>query len=93
MVECYALRSDVSVVSSFVSSNDLLNSIHTMETNTAVCNMMSVQSDCPHRERLGYGGDALMSGESFTHNFDMALFYEKRVRDYLDAQRSNGELN
>jgi alpha-L-rhamnosidase len=41
--------------------------------------MMSVQSDCPHRERLGYGGDALMSGETLISNFDMALFYEKRL--------------
>ncbi len=31
-----------------------------------------------------------MSGESFLQNFDMSLFYEKRVRDYNDAQRSNG---
>jgi alpha-L-rhamnosidase len=54
------------------------------------CNMMSLQSDCPHRERLGYGGDALMTGESFIYNFDMAAFYGKRVRDYADAQRSNG---
>ena len=44
----------------------------------------------PHRERLGYGGDALMTAESFIHNFDVAAFYEKRVRDYADAQRANG---
>ena len=50
-----------------------------------------VQSDCPHRERLGYGGDALMSGESLLLNFDMTLFYQKRLLDYLDAQRSNGK--
>jgi len=31
-----------------------------------------------------------MSGESFLANFDMALFYEKRLQDYLDAQRPNG---
>ena len=31
-----------------------------------------------------------MSGESFIQNFDMTLFYEKRVQDYNDAQRSNG---
>ena len=27
-------------------------------------NMMSVQSDCPHRERFGYGGDPLGCGEA-----------------------------
>ena len=105
VLECYALRSDVDVTGAFDSSSPLLNEIHAMERATAEANMMSIQStpayttlninirvigDCPHRERLGYGGDALMSGESFIQNFDMALFYEKRVQDYNDAQRSNG---
>jgi hypothetical protein len=31
-----------------------------------------------------------MSGESFIHNFDMSVFYEKRVRDYTEAQQTNG---
>ena len=54
--------------------------------------MMSIQSDCPHRERLGYGGDALMSYESLATNFDTSLFHEKRVRDYGDDQRQDGGL-
>ena len=31
-----------------------------------------------------------MSGESLIQNFDMSLFYEKRIQDYNDAQRDNG---
>ena len=31
-----------------------------------------------------------MSGEALIPNFDLALFLEKRVGDYLDAQRPNG---
>ena len=52
--------------------------------------MMSLQSDCPARERLGYGGDALMTYESIALNFDASLFHEKRMRDYVDAQRPDG---
>lgn len=52
--------------------------------------MTCLRTPGPHRERLGYGGDALMTAESFIHNFDVAAFYEKRVRDYADAQRANG---
>jgi alpha-L-rhamnosidase len=51
---------------------------------------MSVQSDCPHRERLGYGGDAHASGEAGMSIFDLSSFYEKRALDYSDAQRPNG---
>ncbi len=87
---CSPLRSDVATIGSFTSSSPLLNSIHAAAVNTEECNLLSVQSDCPHRERLGYGGDALMSAESFMQTFDMASFYEKRLLDVVAAQRSNG---
>lgn len=132
-VTCHPMRSSIAQTGRFNSSSSLLNQIHTLNTNTAEANLMSVwwyrmpcvlesadlfpsdnrvyllrtalsagrdskclslrcqvQSDCPHRERLGYGGDALMSGESLLQNFDMSLFYEKRILDYVDAQRDNG---
>lgn len=88
--QCFPLRSDVDIIGYFNSSSPLLNEIHDASVNTAASNMMSIQSDCPHRERLGYGGDALMSGESLLNTFDMSLFYEKRLDDYIDAQRDNG---
>ena len=87
---CYPLRSDLARVGAFASSSPLLNAVHAAELVTFESNMMSVQSDCPARERLGYGGDALMSFDAISYNFDTALFYEKRVRDFLDAQRANG---
>ena len=31
-----------------------------------------------------------MSGEGVVLNFDTTMFYEKRVRDYIEAQRVNG---
>jgi alpha-L-rhamnosidase len=46
---CYPLRSDVAVTGSFTSSSPLFNAIHEASVNTAACNMMSIQSDCPHR--------------------------------------------
>lgn len=88
--QCFPLRSDIDIVGFFNSSSSLLNNIHAVSVNTAASNIMSIQSDCPHRERLGYGGDALMSGESLINTFDMSLFYEKRLYDYIDAQRDNG---
>lgn len=37
-----------------------------------------------------YGGDALATAETALYNFHAALFYEKRVQDFVDAQRANG---
>ena len=88
--QCHPMRSDMAAISSLDTGSQLLNAVHTATLNTFENNLMSVQSDCPHRERLGYGGDALMSGESFMLNFDMSTFYPKRLDDVVAAQRANG---
>ena len=49
----------VEIVANFSSSDPFLQQLRTLNRNTFDSNMMSVQSDCPHRERFGYGGDPL----------------------------------
>ena len=56
---CHTLRTDVASAMGFESSDPKLNRLHELVRHTYDANLMSVQSDCPHRERLGYGGDAL----------------------------------
>ena len=63
-----------------------------MTRRTFLSNIISVQSDCPHRERFGYGGDIAVTSEAFLMNFDMAAFYNKAVRDWQDAALPNGML-
>ncbi len=87
------MRSDVAPSAEFESSEPLLNRIFKMALDTHANNMMSTQSDCPHRERFGYGGDLLASADTaLLAGWDMAQFYAKRVRDYADAQFSDGGL-
>ncbi len=85
-----ALNSDVEPVGAFECSNELFNRIQKMTVWTQRSNMFSVQSDCPHREKFGYGGDIVASSEMAISNFDMSGFYRKAVRDLSDAVRSNG---
>lgn len=87
-VTCYPLRSNMSVAGAFESSSATLNAVHAMGLHTFESNFMSVQSDCPHRERFGYGGDALASAETAQSYWDMGAFYAKRLVDYCDAQRA-----
>jgi alpha-L-rhamnosidase len=77
---------------SFASSNERLNRIQQMCRRTFLANVMTVQSDCPHRERFAYGGDIVASSEAFLMNFDMAGFYAKTVRDWHDAARPDGRF-
>jgi alpha-L-rhamnosidase len=86
------LRSDVPSVGSFSSSSELFNKIQEIVRRTFLANIVSVQSDCPHRERLGYGGDIVATDSAYLMNFDMAGFYAKTVRDWSDAARPDGNF-
>ena len=89
-IEGLGLNSDVERVGDFECSNPLLNNIQTMTRNTFLSNLFSVQSDCPHREKFGYGGDIVATSETAMLNFDMARFYEKSILDLADSVRANG---
>jgi alpha-L-rhamnosidase len=84
------LNSDVAPAGSFVCSNERLNRIQEMVEWTELSNLFSVESDCPHREKFGYGGDIVAAGEMAMFNFDMGRFYAKAVADLADAARTNG---
>lgn len=75
---------------SFECSNDDLNAIHRLCRRTFLNNIMSVQSDCPAREKFGYGADLAASGEAFIHQFGMLEFYLKSIRDNLDEAKDDG---
>jgi alpha-L-rhamnosidase len=76
----------------FESSNDLLGRIQEMILRTFVSNVVTVQSDCPHRERFGYGGDIVATSTAYLMNYDMHGFYAKTARDWADAARPDGRL-
>ena len=78
-------HSNVSNNNRFSCSSELLNSIQEATERTFLANLVSVQSDCPAREKFGYGGDLNATCESFMYNFDMQTFYRKTVYDWVDA--------
>jgi alpha-L-rhamnosidase len=89
-LEGLRLNSDVPPVGSFTCSNERFNRIQQMVLWTELSNLFSVESDCPHREKFGYGGDIVAAGEMALLNFRMSRFYAKAVQDLVDAVRSNG---
>ena len=91
-LEGLRLNADVTPVGTFECSNVRFNRIQRMVLWTELSNLFSVQSDCPHREKLGYGGDIVASSEMAMLNFDMSQFYAKVTRDLVDAARSNGGI-
>ena len=84
------LNSDVEKVGSFECSNPMFNQLQTMIEWTFLSNIFSVQSDCPHREKLGYGGDQVVTSEMAMFTYDMARFYSNTVEVLKESQRDNG---
>ena len=86
------MNSDVRSVGEFACSDRQLNRIQQMCRRTFLSNLFSVQSDCPHRERFGYGGDIVTTCDALILNYDMVNFYEKATWDWHDAVREDGML-
>ena len=58
--------------------------------NDMASNMLSVQSDRPHRAKLPYGGDLVADSPAAMHMYKISWFYKKTVYNWLDAQWDNG---
>ncbi len=89
-LEGLRMNSDVASAGSFECSNPLFNRIQQAVLWTELSNLFSVESDCPHREKFGYGGDIVAAGGMACFNFDMSRFYAKAVADLADDVRTNG---
>jgi len=88
-IEGLAIHTNVVNENHFSCSSELLNSIQDATVRTFLSNMVSVQSDCPAREKFGYGGDLNATCESFIYNYDMQSFYRKTVYDWVDAMNDS----
>lgn len=76
----------------FSCSNPDINKIQELILRTQLDNLHSIPTDCPHREKIGWMGDGLVTMEEAICNFDMATFYVKWFRDMLDAQETDGHV-
>ena len=75
----------------FKADNPDLAAIHEICRRTFQANMIGgVQSDCPGRERLGYGGDIVATCEAYMMNWDMCEIYLKILRDFADEAEDDG---
>ena len=86
-LEGIVVHADVERSGSFSCSNSLFNRIFEIYGWSQLGNLHGgVPSDCPHRERLGYTGDAQITAQSAIFCFDMAAFYTKWIEDIACAQ-------
>jgi alpha-L-rhamnosidase len=76
----------------FATSDPLLNRIRELVRWAQRSNMVSVLTDCPHREKLGWLEQAHLNGPSLRHEFEAARLYAKVMRDMAEAQTPEGAI-
>mgnify|MGYP002624474052 FL=1 len=86
------LHSDVEPVGSFECSNDLLDKINAASKLSYLGNLVSIPTDCPHREKNGWTADANLAIDLGLLNYDGITFYEKWVGDMADSQNAEGNV-
>jgi len=82
----------VPVAGRFECSNPLFNKIWRAAHWSYLSNLEGIPTDCPHREKNGWMGDAHLAAEQGIFNFMPAGIYTKWVNDIGDEQRPAGQL-
>ena len=84
------IQSSSEPVGEFESSNTLFNRIRKLVRWAQRNNMVSIMTDCPHRERLGWLEQDHLNGPALRYEFDLAQLFTKTVNDISDSQLTNG---
>ncbi|HEX8237515.1 MAG TPA: family 78 glycoside hydrolase catalytic domain [Abditibacteriaceae bacterium] len=79
-------------VSTFATSNELFNRVHPLVRWAQRSNMVSVMTDCPHREKLGWLEENHLNGPALRYNFDMSAMFAKMMNDIVGSQLENGMI-
>ncbi len=84
-----AVHTSSEAIGSFTSSDDLLNRIHTLIVRAIENNAVSLFTDCPHREKLGWLEEAHLLAPSMLYDFDFRGLYAATARNIADDQKQD----
>ena len=83
------IHADAPAAGRFSCSSDLCNKIYTLIRWAQLNNMVSVMTDCPTREKLGWLEEDHLNGPALRYNFDLPVLMTKMAADMADSQRAN----
>jgi alpha-L-rhamnosidase len=89
-LDAVVVHADAAPLGKFATSNGLLNRIHDLVLWSQRSNMVSVLTDCPHREKLGWLEQYHLNGPSVRYEFDAARIFAKGMQDMADDQTAEG---
>ncbi|HEY9292167.1 MAG TPA: family 78 glycoside hydrolase catalytic domain [Microlunatus sp.] len=90
MVDAERIMTDNSLVGSFASSDPVLDGIHRLVGNAIDSNLVSVPTDCPHREKLGWLEQTHLVFEPLAFRYDIRRHFADLITHMADAQTADG---
>jgi hypothetical protein len=80
------------VAGDFESSSETLNAIHKLIVNAMHNNEVSLFTDCPHREKLGWLEQTHLVAAGLMFNNDLRGLYAATAKNIADAQHDDGDV-
>ena len=91
-IEGLHIRNAANSIGAFSSSNELFNKTYTLIDWAIKSNTVSVFTDCPHREKLGWLEQTHLMGASVQYNYDVASLSRKVIKDMMNTQYPDGKV-
>ena len=88
------VRTDFRRIASFECSDAAFNELHAMADRSYRSNFVNgFPTDCPHREKNGWTGDASMACETAQYCYENTAAYEEWLENLCDSQTDVGDLS
>ena len=91
-IEARVIRSNFAEISEAKCSDAVLNKISELARRSFESNFVNHPTDCPHREKMGWTGDAQLAAELGLWNYDVSENYRAYLDSMRDCQRLNGQI-
>ncbi len=79
-------------IGSFECSDEDINKLQECTKWSYVGNFVGIPTDCPHREKNGWTGDAQLAAETGLMNYDASSSYKQWLETMADTQRPSGQF-
>lgn len=86
------VHSDFAEAGHLETSDPTFTALQDATRRSYLSNFTGIPTDCPHREKNGWTGDAQLAAETGLWNYDSADGYRHFLRMMLDAQQPNGAV-
>lgn len=86
------INSDLKESGSFSCSDEIANKLQHAARNSTLANFVCFPTDCPHREKNGWTGDAAMSAEHMLQNVTPEKSWKQWLKMICATQKSSGVL-